>query len=61
MKHLTRIPGLAVDEMREFPSRTGVSMKTTEHAATRGESMAMIVGAFVVVIMFTALWVGQLI
>jgi len=35
--------------------------ETIEHAASRAWSMAMIVAAFVAVIMFTALWIGELI
>lgn len=46
--------------MTQARSLTDISTEKTEHAATRAGSMAMIVTAAVVVIVFTALWMGQL-
>jgi len=49
-----------LETMTHALSRTDISTETTEDAATRAGSMAMIAAAAVVVIMFTAIWIGQL-
>jgi hypothetical protein len=50
-----------VDKTTEALSRTGVGAETTGYAAKRDWSMAMIITAAAVLIMFTWFWIAELI